>query len=79
MKGTRVEWPEGLLKPGEYAKGPDGNWYGMTPNEHLAGLAKHDITENPDGTLTVSPSIAVWEGNIMVWHGYLENGVWREV
>ena len=45
----------------------------------------HTFTENPDGTLTISPSIS----NLLAgdtdghsddgWHGYLENGVWRKV
>ena len=39
------------------------------------------ITEEADGTITVSPSIAVATsadgGN--VWHGYLEHGQWRSV
>lgn len=45
----------------------------------------HEFTENPDGTLTISPSIS----NLLAgdtdghsddgWHGYLENGNWRQV
>ena len=43
----------------------------------------HTITEEPDGTLTISASIGdttpsrpdVSDG----WHGYLERGVWRQV
>lgn len=78
--GRRVEWPDGLLQPGEYAIGPDGAWYGMTPNDHLASLAKHDVTEHEDGTITVSPSIKVSEpAGAELWHGYLERGVWRLV
>ena len=43
-----------------------------------------DITENEDGTVTASPSIALQEGDGQggfrnVWHGYLEGGKWRSV
>jgi hypothetical protein len=79
MTGRRVEWPEGLLQPGEYAKHPvNGDWYGCTPNDHLAGLAKHQVTEHEDCTITASPSIKVSDHTGEVWHGYLERGVWRE-
>jgi hypothetical protein len=78
-QGRRTEWPEGLLAPGEYAKGPDGAWYAMTPNGHLAGLALHDVVEHEDGTITVSPSISVRQERAELWHGYLERGQWRSV
>jgi hypothetical protein len=43
----------------------------------------HAFTEEPDGTLTIAPSIsdrksATPGGPSDGWHGYLENGVWRE-
>jgi len=80
MRGKRVAWPEGLLAPCEYAKGPDGAWYAMTPTGHLANLARHEITEHEDGTLTVSPSILVTPGDgSEPWHGYLTRGVWNGV
>lgn len=91
-KGQRVEWPEGLLNPGEYAKGPDGAWYACTPNGHLANLAAHSVTEHDDGTITVNPSILVstpragdgpeWMRHpvlVELFHGFLERGVWRSV
>jgi hypothetical protein len=69
-----------ILAPGEFTRyGGDGNWYGCTPNGHQCGLAKHDVTEHEDGTITVSPSILVGRGSAQLWHGYLERGVWREV
>lgn len=93
MKGARVEWPDGLLNPGEYAKHlADGYWYAMTPNGHLANLSAHVVTEHEDGSITVSPSILVRLpetalGDVFnrdgrhegqLWHGFLERGVWRE-
>lgn len=80
MIGRRVPWPEGLLKPGEYAKHESGVWYCMTPNGHYGNLAAHEVVEHEDGTITVSPSILV-SGvrdvrDVELWHGYLRNGVW---
>ena len=66
---------------GDYGRAPDdglGNhWYACTPNGHLANLSRHEVTEHADGTITVSPSILVSDGEGPVWHGYLERGVWR--
>jgi len=70
------EWPQ----PGDYYLYPEVGWCGETPNGHAVGLAKHDITEHEDGTITVSPSILVGtHERPSLWHGYLERGVWREV
>jgi len=83
MKGTRIDNPPGLLKPGEYGK-IDGYWHGCPPQEHVgfgalfANLSGHDITEHEDGTITVSPSILITQHDGQTWHGYLERGVWRE-
>lgn len=63
-------------RPGDYWK-RKGGWYALTPNELLANLRKHDVTEEPDGTITVSPSIFVNQGQPVSWHGFLERGVWR--
>lgn len=81
MVGVRRDrLDDSLFEPGEYGKHSDGNWYGCTPTDLLAGLAKHDVVEHADGTITVSPSILVHGGRSgRQWHGYLENGVWREV
>lgn len=78
MIGRRVEWPDGLLAPGEYAKHADGTWYGMTPTGLFAWLKNHSIVEHEDGTITAAPSILVGKGDADSWHGYLERGVWRE-
>jgi len=84
MQGHRVAWPaQGLMAPGDYAKGPDGAWYAMTPNGHLANLVAHAIVEHEDGTITVSPSILVSVPatdelpHKELWHGFLERGFWR--
>lgn len=84
FQGTRVELvpqPGGfqLLKPGEYGKWTDGKFYGSTPNDHGCNLGSHDVTEHEDGTITVSPSIAVSLGRGGApygWHGFLRRGVW---
>ena len=42
----------------------------------------HTFTEEPDGSLTISPSISDMRGGGSTsdgWHGYLERGVWRQV
>jgi hypothetical protein len=77
MQGKRVDWPEGLMNPGEYAK-HEGVWYAVTPNDHYANLAAHSVTEHEDGTITVSPSIRVYDTERDLWHGFLERGVWRQ-
>lgn len=81
MIGRRVEWASQILAPGEYAKAENGVWHCATPNGHGGNLAGHDVTENDDGTITVSPSILVTTGRdgaeVELWHGYLERGVWR--
>ncbi len=67
---------EPLLQPGDYAKSIHGLWCVMAPNGDQGTLKDtiHQITEHPDGTITVSPSIQFMTGN--KWHGYLRNGVW---
>ena len=80
-QGVRRDIGDGeLLNPGEYGKYA-GEWYGVPPEtDLLAGLAKHEVIEHDDGTISVSPSILVHGyGPERSWHGYLERGVWREV
>lgn len=86
MKGRRVGWTSQILKPGEYAKLPDGTWHACAPpakddplDRFVANLAKHDVTEHDDGTITVVPSILVTHHDGKQWHGFLERGVWRSV
>ena len=41
----------------------------------------HVFTEEPDGTLTIAPSIGDTAGRDTSsdgWHGFLERGVWRK-
>lgn len=88
MQGTRV-YGKGPheLKPGEYVKHEDGNFYAIPPDTKpdqwlCANLEKHKIEEHEDGTITVSPSIRVGGhdeiGTRVEWHGYLEKGIWRQ-
>jgi len=46
---------------------PDGSMVSLNPTIHT-------VTEHPDGTITVKPSIVT-----PTWHGWLIKGVWREV
>ena len=78
MNGTRKDNPDSHFPAsGEYVKAADGAWYGMTPNGHLSNLSAHQVTEHADGTITVSPSILVKQGEVEVWHGFLKAGVWE--
>lgn len=72
------------LEPGDYGLNSlDKNflWF-RTPNGIYGRLnpSVHQISENADGTISVSPSILCNERSLdgSTWHGYLENGVWRE-
>lgn len=87
MHGTRLD--DGVLaddpfQPGTYGRvkaraGSDELvWHAVTPDGMAANLAAHDVIEHQDGTITVSPSILVDNGQ-RSWHGYLEHGVWRSV
>lgn len=73
-----------LLSPGDYGKHRSGDWLARPPKEdcHAGNLKNHVVKENADGTITVSPSILISEfqgqAKIEKWHGYLEQGVWRE-
>lgn len=90
IHGTRVEddsLSHNPFRPGTYGRvmglqQPDKwDWAACTPNGHLANLAAHNVTEHDDGTITVSPSIKVSGGvrcEEELWHGYLENGIWRQ-
>lgn len=81
VAGERVHAAEPhLLKPGQYGKwAQDGCWYAVPPGtDLLAGLAKHQVTEHDDGTISVAPSILVRGGARGSWHGFLERGIWRE-
>lgn len=81
VDGKRVQWPEsGVLTAGQYAMHPhERHFFAMTPNGRLANLKNHTVTEHDDGRISVQPSILVSSGGREEWHGFLENGVWREV
>ena len=66
---------EEFLQNGDYAKFMT-MWILKAPNGDLGTLVpeKHQIIENEDGTITVSPSIQFETGNR--YHGYLKAGVW---
>lgn len=84
--GVRVTSGKGAdFVPGTYGKLGD-LWLCRPPRGALGHLANHTVTEHPDGTITVAPSILVnprpdasEPGAAESWHGFLEAGIWREV
>lgn len=79
MVGRRVYPDEKgnlLLCEGEYGKDKYGTWYVRPPGCHMGSLINHEVTDHEDGTITVSPSILLDDGEHK-WHGFLEKGVWR--
>lgn len=77
MRALRTTKSPHELLPGEYCKWR-GAYYAHCPgpDDLVANLSAHKITEHDDGTLTVSPSILCSDGR-HEWHGYLEQDVWR--
>ena len=69
---VNVGAPGGAEKWNLWIKDPRGH-------EGMCAAHIHKITEENDGTVTVSPSIAPNDTDPGGWHGYLERGVWREV
>jgi hypothetical protein len=88
MNGKRV-YPDDegdlILSEGDYGFDPkSGIWFAKAPGCHIGNLVHHQVTEHADGTISVTPSILISQGDgkggfVQVWHGYLEHGVWREV
>ena len=77
MQGKRIADNTRPKNPGEYSKFI--TWCVMNPNGGLGSLT-HTVTEHPDGTITVVPSIlhhAPKDKPTEGWHGFLENGIWR--
>lgn len=70
------------FEPGDYCL-IDGVVWAREPGDKggaLMALTEWKITEEEDGTLSLSPSIWVNKHhNPPGWHGYLEHGKWREV
>ena len=98
MIGRRItaEQAENManIEPGDYWYDPKRNgWYAACPTPKdsdgliacLAFLFRHNVEENPDGTITVTPSILVSaEGSTApkawkdehYYHGWLTAGEW---
>lgn len=73
-----------LLLPGQYVRvtnPKDGKiyWPCCSPNDLQGDIAKHTIIEHEDGTITATPSIRITKYDGSEWHGYLTNGIWKEV
>jgi len=57
----------------------DGVWYAKPPNfDYLGNLRGHTVVEHDDGTITVSPSILISNGEFE-WHGFLKQGIWQKI
>lgn len=81
IKGRRILDNAEFWMPGDYGRGDDGIWYARPPDpdQGLGNLSGHEVVEHPDGTITVSPSIAIDQGqDLPKWHGFLEAGYWRK-
>ena len=83
MIATRVQdvselWGDDGINGGYCPVDRDGQKVLMvrTPNGHYGDLSRHDVTENEDGTITVSPSILVSDHTGELYHGWLVNGEW---
>lgn len=83
--GLRVYPVDGKLwlSEGTYGKDTDGRWLARPPGCHMGSLENHEVTEHEDGTISVSPSILLSEGDgkggmVEAWHGYLRRGVWEQ-
>ncbi len=80
MQGTRLpdNTPLREIKSGEYSKNTwtgSISWYIRDPLGGGGCLDNHNVVENEDGTITVSPSIL--DDGPGGYHGFLEKGVWR--
>lgn len=83
MKGRRIYPDESgklAYSPGDYGREADGKWMCRPPNPkiHLGSLERHEVIEHEDGTITVSPSILIRQGDGLSWHGFLKKGIWSE-
>lgn len=75
------------MLPGDYCIDTTGVWWVYPPKDGCGPvrLDGWSITEHGDGSITVSPSIFVNPPQVVrvnkdapSWHGYLEQGIWRE-
>ena len=71
-----------LLDPGDFALQASSDppaWLCCTPNGVVASLAGHAVEENADGSISVTPSVAIDdEASGISWRGDLTGGVWTE-
>lgn len=85
QKGRRVypnDKGELFLAEGDYGfDSRIGKWECRPPGCHAGTLSQHEVVVNPDGTITVSPSIVLEDvdekGEKKTWHGWLQEGVWK--
>ena len=78
MTGRRIDVSPHFMEPLDYGLW-EGTWYGYCPGEGrlIANFEGHKVVEHADLTITVGPSIRCsWAKH--TWHGFLEQGVWRE-
>jgi hypothetical protein len=73
---------QNIAPPGAYLRvtssGKFWCWYVKSPSGNICTLRdNHQVTEHPDGTITVAPSIVFPHSDR--WHGFLRRGVWSSV
>lgn len=85
MTGKRIYPDENnvmVYAEGDYGCNALGQWFVRPPGCDLGMLDEgHSVVEHEDGTISVSPSILVLEGNddrVWCYHGYLLFGEWTE-
>ena len=64
VKGRRIYAGEDgrlSLYEGDYGYQPLTGWVVRPPGCHAGGIPKHEVTEHEDGTITVSPSILLYD------------------
>ena len=62
-------------------RGDEGIWWLYLPRCGVANLANHTVTENHDGTITITPSILTEghdQGQATEVHGFVTDSVWRD-
>lgn len=82
VRGRRVYPDEDghlRLAEGDYGQEKNGSWSVRPPGQNAGGIPHHEVVEEEDGTITVSPSIVLTDENdVQLWHGYLKVGIWSE-
>lgn len=68
IKGTRED--AAAQKPGNYGRHPrTSDWQATTPDGAAVGLARHEVFEHTDGTISVEQMIGDY---------FLRKGVWQK-